>query len=169
MMKTRLQLAFAGLAIVLTGPAFALNFSGDVKALGEFNALGMKYEEAYNKNDAAALASLFAEDAVVGTPLELVFGRQAIEKMYADEFQKWHTTNHIGQADRLNAIGNEPWSVGEWWCTLQDQNGPVLVSGYWSAIYVREGDDWKFQMLNYNVTPPLAGTGTPASTTAPSN
>jgi hypothetical protein len=59
----------------------------------------------------------------------------------------------LGQADRLNAIGNEPWSVGEWRCTLQGQNGPVLVSGYWSAIYVREGDDWKFQMLNYNVTP----------------
>jgi hypothetical protein len=59
----------------------------------------------------------------------------------------------LGQADRLNAIGNEPWSVGEWRCTLQGQNGPVLVSGYWSAIYVREGDDWKFQMLNYNVPP----------------
>ena len=59
----------------------------------------------------------------------------------------------LGQADRLNAIGNEPWSVGEWWCTLQGQNGPVLVSSYWSAIYVRERDDWKFQMLNYNVPP----------------
>jgi hypothetical protein len=58
-------------------PVLAFNFSGDVEALGEFNALGMKYDEAYNKNDAAALAALFAEDAVVVTDTGPIYGREA--------------------------------------------------------------------------------------------
>jgi len=141
------------LAIGFAAPVVAFNFSGDVKALGEFNALGMKYDEAYNKNDAAALAALFAEDAVVVTDTGPNYGREAIEKMYADEFRKWHNINHIGQADQLNANGNEPWSVGEWWNTLQSQTGPEFVRGYWSAIYVREGDTWKIRMLTVSEHP----------------
>jgi len=160
-MKMRILLALAGLAIGFAVPVLAFNFSGDVKALGEFNALGMKYDEAYNKNDAAALAALFAEDAVVVTDTGPIYGREAIEKMYADEFHKWHNINHIGQADQLNAIGNEPWSVGEWWNTLQSQTGPVFVRGYWSAIYLREGDTWKIRMLTVSEHPrPAAPAGT---------
>jgi uncharacterized protein (TIGR02246 family) len=155
-MKMRLLLTLAWLAIGFAVPVLAFNFSGDVKALGEFNALGMKYDEAYNKNDAAALAALFAEDAVVVTDTGPIYGREAIENMYAGEFQKCHNINHIGQADQLNAIGNEPWSVGEWWNTLESQTGPVFVRGYWSAIYVREGDAWKIRMLTLTERPQLA-------------
>jgi len=48
---------------------------------------------------------------------------------------------------QLKAIDNAVWSVGEWWSTLESQAGPVFVRGYWSAIYVREDDDWKIRML----------------------
>ena len=104
-------------------------------------------DEAFNKNDAGALAALFTKEAVLVTPEGIFYRRQAIENGYADVFQKWHNINHIGQADQLNAINNEPWSAGEWWNILQSQTGPVFVSGYWSAIYVREGDGWKMRLL----------------------
>jgi uncharacterized protein (TIGR02246 family) len=126
---------------------------GNVKALDEFDALSMKEGEAFNKNDAAALAALFTEDAVLVTPKGLFSGRQAIEKSYADDFQRWHPTNNIGQLDQLNAIGNEAWGVWEWWCTFQSKSGPVQATGYWSAIYVRVGDDWKIRMLCSNENP----------------
>ena len=118
-MKMRILLALAGLAIGFAVPVLALNFSGDVKALGEFNALGMKYDEAYNKNDAVALAALFVEDAVVVTDTGPIYGREAIEKQYADVFQKWHYSNHIDKRDQysphiMRTAGNEPWSDGEW-------------------------------------------------------
>jgi ketosteroid isomerase-like protein len=152
-MKIRLLLAFTGLAIGFAVPVLAFNFSGDVKALGEFNALGMKEDAAFNKSDAGALAALFTEDAVLVAPDGIFYGRQAIEKRYADVFQKWHNINHYGQADQLNAIGHEPWAVGEWWNILQSRTGPRFVSGYWSAIYVREGDDWKMRMLTVSEHP----------------
>jgi uncharacterized protein (TIGR02246 family) len=39
-----------------------------------------KYDEAFNKNDAAAVVGLFTEDAVFVTPTGPVYGREAIEK-----------------------------------------------------------------------------------------
>ena len=152
-MRIRLLLALTGLVIGFAVPVLAFNFSGDVKALDEFNALGMKEDEAFNKSDAGALAALFTEDAVLVAPDGIFYGRQAIEKRYADVFQKWHNINRFGQADQLNAIGHEPWSVGEWWNILQSQTGPRFVRGYWSAIYVREGDNWKMRLLTVSEHP----------------
>ena len=69
----------------------------------------------------------------------LINGRQAIEKALADLFQRWRPANFISEANKLNAIGNGACAVGQWWCTLESQNGPVPVRGYWSEIYFREG------------------------------
>jgi len=161
-MKIRLLLTLVGLAFGFAVPALASFFqgdlAGDVKALGEFTALRMKEDEAFNKNDAAALAALFTEDAVYVVPEGLFSGRQAIEKRYADVFQRWHPTNFIGQADQLNAIGNEAWAVGEWWSTLQSQTGPKFERGRWSAIYVREGDAWKIRLFTVSERPKPAPT-----------
>ena len=125
----------------------------DVKALYEFGLLGTKEEEAFNKNDASALAALFTEDAVLVAPDGMFFGRQAIEKRYADMFLDSPITTFCGQHSQLNAIDNAVWSVGKFWSTHQSQAGPVFANGYWSAIYVREGDAWKIRMLTLSEHP----------------
>jgi uncharacterized protein (TIGR02246 family) len=158
-MKMRLLPTLAALAIGLAVEAFALwgNLAGDAKALDEFMALGMKVSEAYNNNDAAALAALFTEEPIYVSP-EGVFGgplggRQAIEKAFVDVFQR-HPTNFTMDADPLYAIGNDAYAAGQWWCTLESQNGAVFARGYWSAVYLREGDAWKIRMLTFfNKTP----------------
>ena len=126
---------------------------GDAKALGEFGVLGMKVDEAFNKNDASAVAALFTEDGVLVAPDGMFYGRVAIEKRFADTFQRWPITTFSGQRCQLNAIDNAAWSVGESWSTLQSETGPKFERGYWSAIYVREGDDWKIRMLTVSERP----------------
>jgi len=69
-------------------------------------------------------------------------------------FQRSHLTNFFSLRDQLNTIGSELWAVGEWWSLVQSQKGPVQVGGYWSEIYVREGDVWKIRISIFNVTPP---------------
>jgi uncharacterized protein (TIGR02246 family) len=168
-MKIRLLLTLAGFAIGFVLPTFAQqkdtanpriaqqrDLLGDVKALDEFGVLGIKEDGAFNKNDAAALATLFTEDGVLVAPDGMFFGRQAIEKRYADMFQQSPITLFIGQREQLNAIDNAVWSVGEWWSTLQTQTGPLFARGYWSAIYIREGDAWKIRMLTLSEHPRLA-------------
>jgi uncharacterized protein (TIGR02246 family) len=158
-MKMRLRFALAALAIGLPVRAFALwgTLAGDTKALDEFMALGMKVSEAYNKNDAAALAALFTEEAHYVAP-EGVFGgpmggRQAIEKAFVDVFQR-HPTNLISDTEALYAIGNDAYANGEWWCTFESQNGAVFARGYWSALFLREGDAWKILMLTVTEAAP---------------
>ena len=165
-MKTRLLGALVGLAISFALPIFAQqkatvdpaiaqqrDLLGDVNALDEFGVLATKIDEAFNKNDAGALAALFTEDGVLVTPDGIFFGRQAIEKRYVELFQRWPVTFSTSQRDQLNAIDNAAWSTGEWWSTLQSENGPEFERGYWSAIYVREGDGWKIRMLTISEHP----------------
>ncbi len=141
---------------------------GDVNALAEFTALRTKYVETLNTLDAAAMAGFYTEDGVVVTPDGWFSGRENIEKWYAYMFQRWHPTNSIRQNDQVTGVGNQAWAIGRWWSTLQGQNGPVLARGFWSAIYVREGDAWKIRMANYNASGNIALTPA-ANSTADTN
>ena len=52
---------------------------GEAKAIGEFGDLHRKLDEAYDKNDAAAVALLFTEDGLFVAPDGMFSGRQNIE------------------------------------------------------------------------------------------
>jgi ketosteroid isomerase-like protein len=125
----------------------------------ELHAKYRKYDEAINKNDASAVAAFFTEDAVLLTDQGPIYGREAIEKYQADAFKQFRFTNHVGKPDQYSPhkIGrgsDELWSNGEWSLTLQGKTGdPIPLRGYWSEIYVREGDAWKVRMQTWNVTP----------------
>jgi uncharacterized protein (TIGR02246 family) len=162
-MKMRSLLALVSLAISFSPTIFAQqsdtadlqtvqqrDLLGDAKALGEFGELSLNLDEAYNKNDASAVAALFTEDAVLVAPDGMFSGRQDIEKRYADTFQRSPVTDFNSRRERryLNAIDNAVWSAGQWAATLQGQTDPEFAWGYWSAIYVREGDAWKMRMLS---------------------
>jgi ketosteroid isomerase-like protein len=125
-----------------------------------------KFDDACNNNDAAAVAAFFTEDAVLVADTGPIYGRQAIEKSYADMFQKWRVSNHISKRDQysphiIGTAGDEAWSNGEWSLTLQDHQdgGPIQRKGYWSSVDVREGDAWKDRMQTWNITPPPAAPG----------
>ena len=165
-MKTRLLLALAGFAISFAVPTLAQqtntpgpqiaeqhNLIGDPNAIGEFNALGLKMDEAFSKNDAVALAALFTKDAVLVASDGMFFGRPAIQKRYADTFQRSPITTSSGQGSCLNAIDNAAWSTGKWWTTRQGQTGPEFERGFWSAIYVRDGDAWKIRLFTISDAP----------------
>jgi uncharacterized protein (TIGR02246 family) len=167
-MKIRSLLALAGLAIGLALPVVGQqkdtadrrlvqqrDLLGSRSSLAEFGELSQKLDEAYNKNDAAAVAALFTQDALLVTPDGMFNGRQDIEKRYEDMFQRWPITDFNGRRERrhLNAIDNAVWSAGQWASTSQSQTGPVFAWGCWTAIYVREGDAWKFRMLTLSEHP----------------
>ena len=143
-MKIRLVVALVGLAISFAVPAFAQQKDTvDPQIAQQIRALGMKYDEAFNNNDAAAVAALYTEDAVQVTPTQdLIYGREAIEKYFADVFKQVHFSNHLSKGDQysphiIGTAGNEVWSDREWSLTFQGKSGgPIQLKGYWSAIDV---------------------------------
>jgi uncharacterized protein (TIGR02246 family) len=167
-MKTPLLVAVAGLAISFAMPALAQqkdtavprtvqqrDLRGVAEALDEFGEFHQALDAAYVKNDAAAVAALFTEDALLVEPDGMFSGRQDIEKRYAETFRRSPITFFNTSRSRryLNAIDNAVWGAGQWASTFQTQTGPGSALGYWSAIFVREGDAWKIRMLTTNVTP----------------
>ena len=133
--------------------------AADPQITEQLKAFSKKVDEAWNNNDAAALAALFTEDAVLVEDRGPVFGRRAIEKWYGDLFQQMQFSNHLGTVDQNSphtmATGDtEIWATGEWSVTVKGQNfGPVEAKGYYEAIYVRDGDALKKRMEVWNLTP----------------
>jgi uncharacterized protein (TIGR02246 family) len=159
-MKTASLLAIAGSVLCFAVPVFAQqkntaeskivqqrDLLGVPKAIDDFGSLSLKLEEAFKKNDASAIAALFTEDGILVASDGMFSGRQAIEKRYDDLFQRSPITTVSGQRYQLNAIDDAVWSVGEWWSTNQTETGPRFEGGYWSAIYIHEGNDWKIRLL----------------------
>ena len=172
-MKIRLLLTLIGLASFAV-PTFAqqTNTPGsDPQIIEQLDALGKKFSEAWNNNDAAALAAFYTEDAVRVGITGPVHGREDIQKQISDLLKQIHVSNQFNKRDQYYAIGtagNEVWANGEWSSTDQGKSGgPIQLKGYWSVILVREGDTWKFRMETFNITP--APAATPSPTTTPSS
>ena len=121
-------------------------------------ALFMKFDEAFNRSDAAAIAATFTEDAIQVAPEGVFSGRQAIEKRYAESvFQQWHSSNHVGKILELITVGNGICSVGEWSSNARNSNGSTTqANGCFSTVLVREGDTWKIRISTFNFALPSA-------------
>ncbi len=156
-MKIRL-LALVGLAIGFALPTFAQQTNTpDPQLHQQLVALFKKFDEVWNSNDHAAWAALFTDDAIEVTNTEPIYGRNALEKNWAD--LKLQFSNHVTTVDQysphiIGTAGNEVWMNGKYSLTVKGQNfGPVEQKGNLCSILVREGDAWKTRMLIWNVTP----------------
>jgi uncharacterized protein (TIGR02246 family) len=150
-MKIRLVVALVGLAIGLTVPALAQQKDTvDPKVDQQVRALAARYDEAFNRNDAAAVAALYTEDAVLSGPHGRFNGRQAIANFHSQQvFGYWHVNNHFTTVDRLVSVSDEVSSRGRWSETVRS-NGSKNVGGTYSWVLIREGDSWKIRKATYN-------------------
>jgi len=141
--------------------------TADPEITEQLHAFSKKVDQAWNNNDAAALAALFTEDAVLVEDTGPIYGREAIKEHFADVFHRLHFSNHLDKADQysphvIGTAGNEAWSNGEWTVTVKGEKfGPVDAKGNWLEIYRREGDTWKERLDIWNVTPAPAATPSP--------
>ena len=151
-MKIRFLLALAGLAISFAVPSIAQQKdTADPRIAQQIRALTIKYDAALNNHDAAAVAALYTQDGVNAFH-QTSHGRQAIEKSYAYDFQRWHPYNHITTVNRLNAIGNEVRATGRrsGSASARDTDFPSNNEGYYHWIIVREGDTWKIRKSSFS-------------------
>ena len=97
-MKIPLAVALVGFAISFALPIFAQQKDTPTHKYASSLRYHKKFATAFNNGDAAALAALYTEDAVLVNDSGPIYGREAIEKYYADLFQKVHFSNHISKA-----------------------------------------------------------------------
>jgi uncharacterized protein (TIGR02246 family) len=161
-MKIRFLVALIGLAIGSALPTLAQQKNTvDPKIAQQIRVLAMKYDDAINRHDAAAVSALYTQDGVRATFNHGTFhGRQAIGKSYVDwEFTRYQVGNYFTVVSRVIAVGNEIRSTGTWSCAYHRSwtGFPGNEDGHYSWVVVREGDTWKIRR-NTN-----SGTGDNAS------
>jgi ketosteroid isomerase-like protein len=144
-MKVRLLLAIAGLAIGFTVPASAQEQNTvDPEVRQQIEAVLMKFGEAFNKHDAAAIAALYTQNAIrlESWWSEGGLGQQAIEKSYAGMLASM-PGEFVGQVVQVYAIGNDM-------CVITKDSEGALWKGYKTWICVRDADTWKIRMEYVN-------------------
>jgi ketosteroid isomerase-like protein len=123
----------------------------------QLDAFNKVFNEAFDKNESAAMAPLFTEDAVIVSNAGIIKGLPAIEKYYADKFANEHDSDHIAVTDSDSPYAlddSSMWATGSWTLTVQpNDQDPIPCNGYWSAIYIREGNRWKEKMQTWNIAP----------------
>jgi ketosteroid isomerase-like protein len=152
-MKKLLAL-FAVLWACFAASGFALSgdLAGNTRALEHLGELNLQLKTALREDNALGLAALFTEEAVCVTPQGVLVGREAIAEGLEHLFAASCLTSQVFQIDQLHSWGNDAWSVGQWWTTLQSLQGTAFLSGYWSAILVQDGGTWKMRMLTLSET-----------------
>ena len=123
----------------------------DQQVRKQIEALNVKYDEAFNQNDAEAVAALFTADAVETGPEEAASGQQEIEDRYKIFFES-HPNSHATKLDQVYAIGNRVCATAEWSMMQKIHASQPMLSkeGYVVTINVREGDSWKIRMLYWS-------------------
>jgi len=108
-----------------------------------------QFAEAYNRQDADAMAALFTENGVRVTPNGIFQGRDAIRR----EIQQVLTMglhDYTVRRTVSRSEGNLVFNVGEWQAKLGDRQ----FHGYYSALLIREGDQAKILAQTVNVAVP---------------
>ena len=141
-MKIPFLITLAGFAIGFVLPALAQEQNTvDPEVRQQIEAVHMKFVEAQNKGDAAAIAALFTQDAVQVwygvSEGGLASGQQAIEKRYATELAS-SPGEFVDKLARVCPAGNEMCAIseGSW----------GLWKGYYVRIYVWDADSWKIRV-----------------------
>ena len=87
----------------------------------------------------------------------IVKGLPAIEKYYADKFAEVPHRDHVAVVDPDSPYvldGSTIWATGTWSLTVEPKGeNPIPLNGYWSTIYVPEGNVWKEKMQTWNIAP----------------
>ena len=112
--RTCSLITIGGLFVSFCVPARAQEKNAvDPQVRKQIEELNLKYDEAFNQNDAEAVATLFTADAVETGPEEAASGQQEIEDRYKTFFES-HPNNHVTKLDQVYAIGSRVCAIAEW-------------------------------------------------------
>jgi uncharacterized protein (TIGR02246 family) len=154
------QISFLLIASLVTGLATSALGQQNVPQADQQAAreVHIQFTTAFNRQDGAGLAALFAEDGIRVTPQGIIQGRDAIQKDADRRFQaRFHDLSITPLIVR--ALGNSIWEAGEWTMKIGDQP----VRGYFAMTLVREGNAVIIRDDTFNIVPPASSGQQPAS------
>jgi ketosteroid isomerase-like protein len=142
----RMAYVLSFLLAALSVPAAAADLKQEVEKIGS------AYAESFNKQDAAAIAALYATGGVL---VNQAGPHPDIAEFYQGLFKTGFNHNEI-TVDQAWPLGTDTaLALGEYRISGKNQNGePIEAAGRWTSVDVREGGNLKIRMLTAFPKPP---------------
>jgi uncharacterized protein (TIGR02246 family) len=103
------------------GGSFSLRLeAGNLALVQQIEAINQKFDEAFNKHDAAAVGELYTANAVQTTPGPSFSGREAIEGYIADLFQRHNPSERVTKMSYVYAFDGDLCTLGGWTVTIDE-------------------------------------------------
>jgi uncharacterized protein (TIGR02246 family) len=126
------------------------------------NVLRSAFEAAYSKGDAAAVANLFTDDALLLPPgTEPVAGKEGIQGFTQSMFDQFRANLSITVREN-QMFGDSGFGLGSYENTLTPKagGGPMKLTGRWLNIVKRQADgSLKIARHCWNSDQPFPGLG----------
>ncbi len=123
-------------------------------------AQSAKWAAAYNRQDAAGVAALYTEDAIVLPPNhEMVQGRQAIEVLMNSEFQMGAHDAVLTTIEVVGMGDDTAYEIGKYTIKIKPEGQPVMTdSGKYMGLFKRQEDGtWLLYRDTWNSSMPMPG------------
>lgn len=124
--------------------------------------------KAYNAGDGAAVAALYAEDAVLNAPgVPAARGNASIREFYlkdAAAFAAAGLTNVDGPTSDIGVSGDLAWQWGTYKVT--DKSGTTLEAGKYLTVFQRKDGKWMIIRDTWNSDAAAAAPAAPAAPAA---
>ena len=131
--------------------------------------LGVAWETAYNLGDAAAIARLYADDAVLQPPgAPIAAGPAAIQQFLAGEIAEAQAAGLVLDIHDISTIGvsgDLAYDAGTY--SVTDPSGATLDTGKYLAVFRKSGDTWEYLRDTWNSDAPPVVTETAPATQPP--
>src|ERR1700752_4422933 len=142
-MKLRLLSVLAMLAIGFAVPAVAQEQNAvDPEVRQQIEAAHMKFDEAYNRSDAAGCTADYTQDAIEVWSWERAGGAAIIQQAIEIRSAVCLALNPDKWVRKLVQV----FPIGDEICAISEFERPSGKKGYCVAIYVRELDEWKVRI-----------------------
>lgn len=124
------------------------------------------WESAALAGDAAALAALYAEDAVLQPPnAPKAVGRAAIQAALTEMLATTPFTaiDIVSEGSEVSASGDIAWAHGSYTSTNTVNGAPYEDTGKWLSVYENYDGQWSHVADAWNSDTPLPGMEAPAT------
>jgi len=155
MSKSKIAVAAALCLLALGTAVHAGDAASDEAAI---RASAPAWEKAYNAGDAAAIAAMYWDDALLMPPdAPGVSGRAAIQEFMAGDiagFKEAGLTMVIPPASSIGISGDLAWESGTWSAT--DASGATVARGKFLGLFERRDGVWHYIRDTWNSDAPAA-------------
>ncbi|HYG85329.1 MAG TPA: DUF4440 domain-containing protein [Azospirillum sp.] len=144
--------ALRNVCVLITLAVFAASpsvYAQDFKKSAESAAA--KWDEAFNKGDAAGLAKMYSPKGTIQPPgSPPVTGEQNIQQFWATTIGKGFGQHKV-TVQQADAKGDMGYAYGRWQATGPGEGGAKKqYEGNWANVLERQGGEWKTVLHAWN-------------------